>query len=126
VKRVFLRALTGGIPGAGTPKGSLTAAGFAAAVPGFAVVAAGVAAVVAGFADVLAAAAGLAAGAVGGVVVWALAAMVQAANIRIKAVCFIAFSNSGWCLKEVYQALRPFCTLLAIVPSYRLSDETFA
>jgi hypothetical protein len=51
---------------------------------------------------------------------------VLAANIRIRAVCFMAFSNSGWCLKEVYQALRPFCTLLAIVPSNRLTDETFA
>jgi hypothetical protein len=45
---------------------------------------------------------------------------VQAANIRIKAVCFIAFSNSKWCLREVYQALRLFCTLRTIQPPGRL------
>jgi hypothetical protein len=106
---------------------------LAAGAPGFAGVAAGVAAVVAdlaaavaGFAGVVAAVASLAAGAAVGAGVWAVAATVLAANIRIRAVCFMAFSNSGWCLKEVYQALRPFCTLLAIVPSNRLTDETFA
>jgi hypothetical protein len=96
--------------------GSVAGAAFAAAAAGLAVedVAA-----VAGFA-VVAATAGLAAGAAGGAGVWAVAATVQAANIRIRAVSFIAFSNSGWCLKKVYQALRPFCTPLAILPTGRL------
>ena len=91
--------------------GSVPGAAFAAGAAGLAVedVAA-----VAGFAGGLAAVAGLAACAAVGAGVWALAAMVQAANIRISAVCFIAFSNSGWCLKEVYQALQLFCTQLAM------------
>jgi hypothetical protein len=123
-----LIVLTGGIPGAGTPKGNLAAGapGFAGVAAGVAVVVADLTAAVAGFAAMVVAVAGLTAGAAGGAGVWALAAMVQAANIKIMAVCFIVFSNSGWCLKEVYQALRPFCTPLAIVPSNRLFDETSA
>jgi hypothetical protein len=119
-KAVFLMVLTAGIPGAGTPKGSLAAtgavglgagvegfvavaagfapgvAGFAAAVVGLEVVAAGTAAVVVGFAVVVVA--GLAAVATAGFVAvvagvvgaCALAATVLAANNRINAECFMA------------------------------------
>ena len=88
--------LTGGIPGAGTPKGSLAAAdatGLVAGVAGFAVVVAGFAAFAGGLAAVVTA--GLAAGVAGVAGAWALAAMVLAANNRIRAECFMAWLTPG-------------------------------
>lgn len=104
-KAVFLMVLTAGIPGAGTPKGSLAATGavglgagadgFAAVAADFAPGAAGFAAVVAGLAVVapgfaVVATAGFVAVVAGVVGAWAFAAMVLAANNRISAECFMS------------------------------------
>src|ERR1035438_7159130 len=102
--------LTGGIPGAGTPKGSLAAAdatglvagaedftavaaGLAAGMAGFAVVVAGFAAVAGGLAAVVTA--GLVAGVACLAGTWAIAATVLAANNRISAECFMAWLTPG-------------------------------
>ena len=128
-------AIVGGVAGAAFAAGAAglaaAAAGLVTAVAGLVAEEAGLAAGAAGLADVVAGlaagAAGLAAEGVAGLAVavagltgvWALAATVLAANNKIKAVCFMALSNSGWFLTEVYQVPRQLCISPAILPARR-------